>query len=294
MRIANLSGRLVIVTDGGAIDVEKASDGRFPADPQTIYSQWTEFRGWVDRAGLTGADAFDPAELGSPAPAPRQLFAIGLNYRAHALETGFPIPKGPEVFTKYVSSIAGPITEVTLPKGGHTDWEVELVVVIGTEAYQVAEANAWSHVAGLAVGQDISERIGQFEGQPPQFSLAKSHPGFSVIGPWLVTPDEFANPDDLELGCAVNGEQVQHARTNDLIFSVPVLIDRISAVLPMLPGDVIYTGTPPGVGLGRTPQRWLAPGDELVSTIEGIGELRQRFVAGWRDNGTKQITSKET
>jgi 2-keto-4-pentenoate hydratase/2-oxohepta-3-ene-1,7-dioic acid hydratase in catechol pathway len=294
MRIANLSGRLVIVTDGGAIDVEKASDGRFPADPQTIYSQWTEFRGWVDRAGLTGADAFDPAELGSPAPAPRQLFAIGLNYRAHALETGFPIPKDPEVFTKYVSSIAGPITEVTLPKGGHTDWEVELVVVIGTEAYQVAEANAWSHVAGLAVGQDISERIGQFEGHPPQFSLAKSHPGFSVIGPWLVTPDEFANPDDLELGCAVNGEQVQHARTNDLIFSVPVLIDRISAVLPMLPGDVIYTGTPPGVGLGRTPQRWLAPGDELVSTIEGIGELRQRFVAGWRDNGTKQITSKET
>jgi 2-keto-4-pentenoate hydratase/2-oxohepta-3-ene-1,7-dioic acid hydratase in catechol pathway len=94
----------------------------------------------------------------------------------------------------------------------------------------------------------------------------------------LVTPDEFDNPDDLELGCAVNGEQVQHARTNDLIFSVPVLIARLSAVLPMLPGDVIYTGTPPGVGLGRTPQRWLAPGDELVSTIDGIGELRQRFI----------------
>ena len=279
MRIANLSGRLVIVTDGGAIDVEKSSDGRFPADPQAIYSRWTEFRGWADRAEFTDADPFDPADLGSPAPAPRQLFAIGLNYRAHALETGFAIPEDPPVFTKYVSSITGPITEVALPEGGHTDWEVELVVVIGPEAYQVSEADGWSHVAGLAVGQDISERIAQMEGPSPQFSLAKSYPGFSVIGPWLVTPDEFDNPDDLELGCAVNGEQVQHARTNDLIFSVSALIARISAVLPLLPGDVIYTGTPPGVGLGRTPQRFLAPGDELISTIEGIGELRQRFVA---------------
>jgi 2-keto-4-pentenoate hydratase/2-oxohepta-3-ene-1,7-dioic acid hydratase in catechol pathway len=280
MRIANLSGRLVIVTGGGALDVEKASDGRFPADPQAIYSQWAEFRGWAEQATFTDADAFDPADLGSPAPAPRQLFAIGLNYRAHALEAGFAIPEDPPVFTKYVSSISGPITEVALPKGGHTDWEVELVVIVGAEAYQVSEADAWSRVAGLAVGQDISERIGQMEGPSPQFSLAKSYPGFSVIGPWLVTPDEFDNPDDLELGCAVNGEQVQHARTNDLIFPVPALVARISAVLPLLPGDVIFTGTPPGVGLGRTPQRWLAPGDELVSTIEGIGELRQRFVVG--------------
>jgi 2-keto-4-pentenoate hydratase/2-oxohepta-3-ene-1,7-dioic acid hydratase in catechol pathway len=279
MRIANLAGRLVIVTDGGAIDVEKASGGLFPPDPQAIYSRWTEFRDWADQTEHTSANAFDRASLGSPAPAPRQLFAIGLNYRAHALETGFPIPKDPEVFTKYVSSITGPITEVTLPKGGHTDWEVELVVVIGTEAHRVAEANAWSHVAGLSVGQDISERIGQFEGQPPQFSLAKSYPGFSVIGPWLVTPDEFDDPDDLELRCTVNGEQVQHSRTNDLIFSVPELIARLSAVLPLLPGDAIYTGTPPGVGLGRKPPRFLAEGDELVSSIEGIGELRQRFVA---------------
>jgi 2-keto-4-pentenoate hydratase/2-oxohepta-3-ene-1,7-dioic acid hydratase in catechol pathway len=279
MRIANLSDRIVIVTNCGAIDVEKASGGLFPSDAQAIYSRWTEFRDWADQAEDTSADAFDRADLGSPAPAPRQLFAIGLNYRAHALETGFAIPKDPPVFTKFASSITGPITEVTLPKGGHADWEVELVVVIGTEAYQVAEANAWSHVAGLSVGQDISERIGQMEGQPPQFSLAKSYPGFSVIGPWLVTPDEFDNPDDLELRCTVNGEQVQHARTNDLIFSVPELIARISAVLPLLPGDVIYTGTPPGVGLGRTPQRFLTAGDELISSIEGIGELRQRFVA---------------
>jgi 2-keto-4-pentenoate hydratase/2-oxohepta-3-ene-1,7-dioic acid hydratase in catechol pathway len=205
--------------------------------------------------------------------------AIGLNYRAHALEAGFALPEDPPVFTKFVSSITGPITEVALPEGGHTDWEVELVVVVGTEAYQVTETDAWSHVAGLAVGQDISERIAQMSGPSPQFSLAKSYPGFSAIGPWLVTPDAFDNPDDLELRCAINGEEVQHGRTKDLIFSVPVLVARLSAVLPLLPGDVVYTGTPAGVGLGRTPQRWLAPGDELVSSIEGIGELRQRFVA---------------
>lgn len=183
------------------------------------------------------------------------------------------------MFTKYATSITGPVTEVALPKNGHTDWEVELVAIIGTHAYEVPEAQAWSHVAGLTVGQDISERIAQMKGPSPQFSLAKSYPGFSATGPWLVTPDEFDNPDDLELVCAVNGEQVQHARTDDLIFSVPALIARLSAVLPLLPGDVIYTGTPPGVGLGRTPQRFLAAGDELISTIEGIGELRQRFVS---------------
>lgn len=178
-------------------------------------------------------------------------------------------PEGlPPVFTKYVTSITGPVTEVALPPGGHTDWEVELVAVIGRRAEAVSEADAWSHVAGLAAGQDISERVVQLAGPAPQFSLGKSYPGFAPIGPWLVTPDEFDNPDDLELRCAINGKEVQKGRTRDLIFSVPALIAGLSAVLPLLPGDVIFTGTPAGVGLGRDPQRWLAAGDELVSTIE--------------------------
>ena len=143
----------------------------------------------------------------------------------------------------------------------------------------MSEADALSYVAGYAAGQDISERILQSAATPPQFSLGKSLPGFGPIGPWLVTLDEFADPNDLELSCAINGEQMQHGRTSDLIFSVPALSARLSATLPLLPGDVIFTGTPAGVGLGRTPQRWLAPGDELVSRIEGIGELRHRFVA---------------
>lgn len=280
MRIANLSGRLVLVADGRAVDVEKASNGRFSADPQAVYGRWEEFRSWASEAALPPGGDFDPADLGSPVPAPQQVLAVGLNYRDHAAESGFASPQGvPPVFTKFVTSITGPVTVVDLPVGGHTDWEVELVAVIGAEARNVSEAAAWGHVAGVAVGQDISERIIQLSGPAPQFSLGKSYPGFSPIGPLLVTPDEFEDPDDLELRCAINGEEVQRGRTSDLIFSVPSLISLLSGVLPLLPGDVVFTGTPAGVGLGRDPQRWLVDGDVLLSTIEGIGELRQTFRA---------------
>jgi 2-keto-4-pentenoate hydratase/2-oxohepta-3-ene-1,7-dioic acid hydratase in catechol pathway len=156
---------------------------------------------------------------------------------------------------------------------------------MGRRAFRVSAADAWDHVAGLTVGQDISERTLQSAGPSPQFSLAKSLPGFGPTGPWLVTPDEFANPDDLELGCAVNGNEMQKGRTGDLIFSVPAMIAALSQRLPLLPGDVLFTGTPSGVGLGRTPPVWLAAGDELVSYIAGIGELRQRFVAAAAQEG---------
>jgi len=280
VRIGNLDGRLVILTGSGALDVQRASGGRFGADPQAVYDRWDEFTSWAVTQASDGAEPFDPARLGPPAPAPRQSFGIGLNYRDHAAESGLAVPEQPSVFTKFPSCIAGPYGEVVLPAGGHTDWEVELVAVIGPGARHVAEADAWSHVAGLCVGQDLSERITQLAGAAPQFSMSKSFPGFGPTGPWLVTPDEFDDPDDLELGCAINGDQVQKARTSQLIISVPELIAKLSAVLPLWPGDVIFTGTPAGVGLGRDPQRWLAPGDELVSYVEGIGELKQRFVAG--------------
>jgi 2-keto-4-pentenoate hydratase/2-oxohepta-3-ene-1,7-dioic acid hydratase in catechol pathway len=143
----------------------------------------------------------------------------------------------------------------------------------------VPAAAAWEHVAGLSVGQDVSERILQMASKPPQFSMGKSYPGFGPVGPWLVTPDEFSDPDDLELGCSINGEQMQKARTRDLIVGVPELIEHLSGVTPLLPGDIIFTGTPSGVGSGRSPQRWLAPGDVLTTYIEGIGEMRHTFVA---------------
>ncbi|MER5795330.1 fumarylacetoacetate hydrolase family protein [Streptomyces sp. NPDC001980] len=280
MRIGNLSGRLTLFTEQGAVDVEKASGGRFGPEPQAAYQVWEDFLDWGKDAEPSGASAFDPADLESPAPAPPQLFGVGVNYREHAEETKLDTPdKFPPVFTKFRTSISGPVTTVTLPEGGHTDWEVELVVVIGRRAERVSVADAWSYVAGLTVGQDISERIRQIEGPAPQFSLGKSLPGFAPIGPWVVTVDEFENPDDLELGCAIDGETVQHSRTSNLIFSVPQLIEGLSATLALLPGDVIFTGTPAGVGIGRNPPRWLQPGEELVSYITGIGELRQRFVS---------------
>jgi 2-keto-4-pentenoate hydratase/2-oxohepta-3-ene-1,7-dioic acid hydratase in catechol pathway len=276
VRIGNLDGRLVILTDAGATDVERASGGQFGPDPQGAYDRWAEFTAWAATA-QGDAEPYDPDDLGAPSPAPRQSFGIGLNYAEHADESGFGVPDYPSVFTKFPSCITGPYTSVDLPPGGHTDWEVELVAVIGTEAWHADADAGWSYVAGLCIGQDISERITQMASSPPQFSMGKSFPGFGPTGPWLVTPDEFDNPDDLELGCAINGEDVQKSRTSHLIISVPQLVARLSAVARLLPGDIIFTGTPAGVGQGRNPQRWLAPGDELVSYIEGIGELRQHF-----------------
>jgi 2,4-diketo-3-deoxy-L-fuconate hydrolase len=269
----------VILTTAGAVDVARASNGRFGPDPQSGYDQWAEFTAWAAAGGDWAAEPFDVALLDAPSPTPRQSFGVGLNYRDHAAESGLEVPRQPSVFTKFPSCITGPYGEIGLPPGGHTDWEVELVAVIGTPARQVTEADGWSHVAGLTIGQDISERITQLTGSPAQFSLGKSFPRFGPTGPWLLTLDEFADPGDLELGCSVNGEEMQKSRTRHLIISVPRLVARLSAIVTLLPGDVIFTGTPAGVGLGRDPQRWLAPGDELVSWIEGIGEMRHRFAA---------------
>ena len=285
MRIANLQGRLVIVTgDPGnelAYDVGKNSSGRFSADPQSVYDEWDGFTKWAKSADLQDGTPFSADDLGAPVPAPRQVFAIGLNYSEHAAEAGFDAPtSAPPIFTKFPSCIASPRSEIEMPEGGHVDWEVELVAVIGRYAHRVPAEAAFDYLAGYTVGQDVSERLLQMAASPPQFSMGKSLPGFGPMGPWVVTLDEFADPDDLELGCEINGEVMQLSRTSHLIFSVSALVACISAATPLLPGDVIFTGTPSGVGSGRNPQRWLAHGDVLTSHIEGIGDLRQRFVLG--------------
>ncbi len=280
MRIATINQRLSLIVAAGAVDVHTASGGRFGPSPADAYRRWAEFTDWAGSADLAGAAPFTVDTLGSPSPAPRQVFGIGLNYSEHAAESGYAKPDAfPPVFTKFPACITGPAGDITLPPGGHTDWEVELVAVIGPAASNVPAGRAWDHVAGLAVGQDISERVLQMAATPPQFSLGKSFPRFGPVGPWLVTLDELSNPADLELGCLINGEQMQKGRTRDLIFGVPELIEQLSRVTALLPGDVIFTGTPSGVGLGRNPQRWLAPGDVLTSYIEGIGEMRHRFIA---------------
>ncbi|HEY8518315.1 MAG TPA: fumarylacetoacetate hydrolase family protein [Candidatus Binatia bacterium] len=275
MKLANVRGRAALILDDKVADVAEASGGRFGPDPMSVFTDWRAFVDWAATV-KSGTAPLVEADLRCPVPAPRQVFAIGLNYRSHAEEAGLPIPAVPATFTKFPASLAGPFDDVEIV-GEAVDWEVELVVVIGTRADRVREGDAWSHVAGLTVGQDISDRHLQFAAGA-QFSLGKSRRGYGPMGPWLVTCDEVPNPGDLALGCSVDGEVVQDARTSDLIFPVPKLIAELSAVLPLLPGDVIFTGTPAGVGFVRKPPRALRPGQVLESWIEGIGSIRNRCV----------------
>lgn len=276
MRVANLRGRLSLLTGNGAIDVAGVSGGRYGPDPQSIFRQWDDFRQWASLFDGTGAAPYRPEDLGPPVPRPDQVFAIGFNYRDHADEFRVELPAEPATFTKFPTCLTGPYGAVTL-RGTAVDWEVELVVVIGGEAHEVSAADAWSVVAGVTVGQDISDRVVQMRPPSPQFSLGKSFPGYGPIGPAVVTLDELDDPDDLGLGCRVNGEEVQKGRTSDMIFSVPELIARLSQVVTLRPGDLIFTGTPPGVGAARTPPRFLCPGDVLTSYIHGVGEMRHVF-----------------
>lgn len=280
MRLLNVNGRLAIERRGLAIDVASASLGKFGPDMTDAYEDWEGLRAWESDYDADDGEVFEPADLRSPVVAPRQIFAIGLNYRGHADESGIDLPETPMVFTKFASAIAAPYATVTMPTET-VDWEAELVAVIGRRADRVPASEAWNYVAGLTIGQDLSERTLQIKPPAPQqFSLAKSFRGFAPLGPALVTPDEFTNPADLEIGCRVNGDVMQKARTGDLIFGVPTLVEYLSSVLTLLPGDLIFTGTPSGVGFAREPQRYLRDGEELTTWIEGIGTMTQRFVAG--------------
>ena len=279
MRIATRAGRTVLVSPHSmmAVDLAKASGGVFRPDPRQAYDAWGELVRWYRTAAIDFArdgERFELDELEAPSPDPRQVFAIGLNYRDHADESGIAYPEQPTVFTKFLGSFAGPAGDLELA-GETVDWEAELVVVIGKAARNVAVEDAWSHVAGLTVGQDFSERTFQLAGPVPQFSLGKSFVGFAPQGPWLVTPDEVSDPDRLPISCTVNGETVQSSSTEQLIFPVPALIAHLSSVLELFPGDVIFTGTPSGVGGARTPPRFLQEGDVVETTVEGVGTLRQ-------------------
>jgi 2-keto-4-pentenoate hydratase/2-oxohepta-3-ene-1,7-dioic acid hydratase in catechol pathway len=275
MKIANANGRAVLVLGDEIADVATVSDGRFGPDTMALFDDWAAFDEFASTVTTTTGPLLE-ADLGNPVPAPRQVFAIGLNYHSHAEETGMALPEVPATFTKFPASLAGPYDDIEIT-GDSIDWEVEVVAVIAMQADHVNEADAWGHVAGLTVGQDISDRHLQFAAGA-QFSLGKSRHGYGPMGPWLVTLDEIPNPDDLALGCSLDGEKIQDARTSDLIFSVPRLIAELSTILPLLPGDVIFTGTPAGVGIVRKPPRFLARGQVLESWVEGIGTIRNRCV----------------
>jgi 2-keto-4-pentenoate hydratase/2-oxohepta-3-ene-1,7-dioic acid hydratase in catechol pathway len=276
VRIVRLKDRAGLLHNDGVVDIATASRQRLSADVDAILRQWHDFTAWYESVANTLdalVETYDPAQLQAPVLAPKQVFAVGLNYVDHAQESGVSVPTSPPIFTKFVSCLAGPNDSVTLPSD-RVDWEIELVVVMSKPAYKVPSEKAWDHVAGLMIGQDLSERDVQLAGPVPQFSLGKSYPGFGPIGPALVTPDELDDPNDLAMTCTVDDAVVQQGRTSEMVFSVSELISYISAVCPMEPGDLIFTGTPPGVGLGRKPPVYLRPGQVLRSAISGLGELR--------------------
>ncbi len=243
----------------------------------------------ISPAGLAKLAAIDPASLpkaegnpryGACVAGTRQFVAIGLNYADHAAESNLPIPEEPVVFQKWVTCIQGPNDPVTIPKDSKkTDWEVELGVVIGKRASYVEEADALSHVAGYCVIDDISERHWQTE-RGATWDKGKGFPTFGPIGPWLVTADEVGDPQNLRMWLDVNGERKQDGSTKTMIFTVAQIIAYLSQFMILEPGDVITTGTPPGVGLGQKPEPWyLKAGDVVTLGIEKLGEQRQEFVA---------------
>jgi 2-keto-4-pentenoate hydratase/2-oxohepta-3-ene-1,7-dioic acid hydratase in catechol pathway len=266
MRIATLRGHAVVISPDGTLALAVGHSVReLLARPSfEVPESWEH------------AVEFSVDELNAPVPDPRQVFAIALNYAPHAAEAGYAPPDSPLVFTKFPSCLTGPVATVTLPPG-HVDWEVEIVAVVGRGGRDISETAAWSALAGVTVGQDLSERLGQLAGTPPQFSLAKSHAGFGPIGPWIVTPDELRDPDDIEFASLLNGERCQSGRTSQMIFSIPRLVAHLSSVCELYPGDLIFTGTPEGVGNRLDPPRFLQPGDTLRSGAGGIGEISQTF-----------------
>jgi 2,4-diketo-3-deoxy-L-fuconate hydrolase len=279
VRLANVQGRAAVVIGDRYADVERASQGRFSADPMAAIRDWGAFSTWARALAPTVCEAtLHDTNLGPPVPRPSKVFAIGMNYRAHAVEAGLPMPHSPVIFTKFPNCLVGPRADVELTSA-FVDWEVELVVVIGQRGRRISEAQAFDYVAGYCVGQDISDRKLQFADTPPQFSMGKSADTYGPIGPALVSIDAFANPNDLALRCDVAGERMQDARTSDMIFSVPQLMAFLSGLCTLEAGDLIFTGTPSGVGSTRKPRRYLQAGEQIVSTIEGIGTMSNRCLA---------------
>lgn len=224
---------------------------------------------------------FIQGQLRAPIPDPGKVICIGLNYRDHAAESGMEPPPEPVVFSKFSSAVIGPDEAIRLPVvSSQVDYEAELVVVIGRRGYRIPRAKAFQHVAGYTNGHDVSARDWQIGKPGKQWLLGKTADTFAPLGPWLVTADEVSDPHDLEVQLRLNGQTMQRGHTRELIFGVDELIAYVSQLVTLEPGDVIFTGTPPGVGMGRKPPVWLQPGDDVEVEITGLGVLRNPVVAG--------------
>lgn len=234
---------------------------------------------WLEANEASCPKIGDDVRYGAPLTGSGKLLCIGLNYAAHARESGMDIPKTPVLFSKATSSIVGPFDDVVIPKNAEkTDWEVELAVVIGKKASYVSEDEAMDYVAGYMVHNDVSERAFQLE-HGGQWVKGKSCDTFAPLGPWLVTKDEIDNPNNLRLWLKVNGNKLQDSSTSDFVFNIQYLVSYLSQYMSLHPGDIISTGTPAGVGLGLDPPRYLHPGDVMELGVEGLGVSKQTAVA---------------
>lgn len=274
-RFANVAGRAALVDEFGHwFDAHRITNGAVASDPMEAWRHLDDLhRATGLLEGATPDGLLAEADVRAPIPTPRSVFAVGLNYRSHAAEAEMALPEFPLVFTKFPSCLAGPHDDVVLG-GVSDDYEAELVAVIGRGGRFIRHEDAWDHVGGLTVGQDISDRALQFAVTPPHFDLGKSRDTYGPTGPVVVSPDSFADPNDLEITCDVNGKRRQHDRTSNLIFSVPALVSYLSEILTLSPGDLIFTGTPEGVGAAAL--TFLKPGDVIVTNIEGIGAMTNR------------------
>jgi 2-keto-4-pentenoate hydratase/2-oxohepta-3-ene-1,7-dioic acid hydratase in catechol pathway len=280
MRFANADGRAALLVEDQVYDLHDLSGGRLPPAPmEVLVAHWDEARTVHETGSFAGGRPVASVHLGPPVPAPRAVYAIGLNYKKHAREAGMEVRPIPPVFTKFPSSIVGCHDDIVLPAGeGTTDWEAELAFVMGAGGRSVGPNEAMGALRGFTVAQDISERFVQ-RAAGRQFSLGKSYDTFCPIGPAVVTLDELDDPLDLRIRCRVNGEVVQDETTADMIINVPHLVELLSSVMTLGPGDLCLTGTPAGVGFARTPPVYLRPGDVVETEIEGLGSMRNACVA---------------
>jgi len=273
-KLGNVNGNAALIKNESYYELSDISNGALSNDPSQSINSLDDLSKLY-----TQIDDFEPSgtitneSMGAPITNSRNCFAVGLNYKNHAEESGMEIPLFPMIFTKHTSCIVGPFENIEM-RSDLVDYEAELVAVIGKEGKNISKENAWDHVAGLTVGQDISDRAVQFHATPPQFNLGKSFDTFGPIGPILVSPDEFEDPNSLELECSVNGELRQKDNTNDLIFDIPYIISYVSEFITLEPGDLIFTGTPAGVG--ATQGKCLKDGDILSTTIKGIGTIENQ------------------
>jgi len=229
-------------------------------------------------AGCSATIALEKVRLLAPVPNPPRIFGIGVNYADHAVESGTKMRDVPTVFMVLSSAVVGPGAEVVLPRiSSMVDYEAELAVVIGQAGHRIAASDWEEHVFGYTMMNDVSAR--DVQRATTQWSLGKSFPTFAPMGPWVVSKDEIADPHSLGISMTIGGERLQEANTSQMIYKIPALIEYLSSIVPLQVGDVISTGTPAGVGMGRSPQRWLKAGEEMVVAIEEIGELRNVVVA---------------